>query len=234
MKAFLLAAGLGTRLRPITENTPKCLVPINDKPLLQYWIDLFEKHNITEVCINLHYLSDQVVNYINQHQTSIKWTLAYEPELLGSGGTIFANQSFITDNEPFFICYADNLTNINLTQMLQFHQSKNSSFTMALFECNNPKECGIVEMNDNNFIIQFQEKPEYPKSNLANAGIYLANSEIFQYNKNSNKKFCDFGFEILPQLKMFGWKDDFYLLDIGTLEKYDQAQKEVKNGLFIP
>ena len=179
MKAFLLAAGLGTRLRPITETIPKCLVPINDIPLLQYWVDLFEKHNITEVCINLHYLSDQVKTYLENLNSNIKWTMVYEPELLGSGGTIFANRDFINDNEPFFICYADNLTNINLTQMLNFHQEKQSSFTMALFRCNNPKECGIVTIDENNFITSFEEKPEYPQSNLANAGIYLANSEIF-------------------------------------------------------
>lgn len=91
MKAFLLAAGLGTRLRPLTDTIPKCLVPINGKPLLQYWIDLFEKHGIDEVCINLHYLSDQVVNFIKANPSKIKWHLSYEPELLGSGGTIFSN-----------------------------------------------------------------------------------------------------------------------------------------------
>lgn len=233
MKAFLLAAGLGTRLRPITETIPKCLVPINGKPLLQYWIELFEKHNITEVCINLHYLSDQVIKFISQYNTPIQWRLSYEPELLGSGGTIFANKDFISDNGPFFICYADNLTNINLTQMLEFHNKKQSPFTMALFNSNNPSECGIVTLDANNYITSFEEKPLNPQSNLANAGIYLANSEIFQYN-NIDKKFCDFGFEILPQLQMYGWKDDFYLLDIGTIEKYEQAQREVKNSVFIP
>ena len=121
MKAFLLAAGYGTRLRPLTEIVPKCLVPINGKPLLRYWIDLFEKHGIDEVLINLHYLSEQVVKYVENENTSIKWHFTYEQELLGSGGTIFANQDFIKDNEPFFICYADNLTNLNLTDMLNYH-----------------------------------------------------------------------------------------------------------------
>lgn len=179
MKAFLLAAGLGTRLRPITNTIPKCLVPINGKPLLQYWIDLFKKHNIDEVCINLHYLSQQVIDFIEYNDSGIKWTLSYEHELLGSGGTIFNNKDFIKDDEPFFICYADNLTNINLTKMLEFHKLKNSSFTMALFQSNNPKECGIVSLNSDSYITSFEEKPQYPKSNLANAGIYLANSEIF-------------------------------------------------------
>lgn len=232
MKAFLLAAGLGSRLRPITETVPKCLVPINGKPLLQYWIELFEKHGIDEVCINLHYLSDQVIDFINNSTSNIKWTLSYEPELLGSGGAIFSNQNFITSNEPFFICYADNLTNINLSKILECHKQWNSTFTMALFKTTNPKECGIVELKENK-IISFEEKPEYPKSNLANAGIYVANVEIFQYN-NGDKKFCDFGFEILPKLDMCGWIDNYYLLDIGTLEKYNQAQKEVRSGLFIP
>ena len=233
MKAFLLAAGLGTRLRPITNNIPKCLVPISGKPLLQYWIELFQKHDINEVCINLHYLPNQVINFIENDKSSIKWTLSYEPELLGSGGTIFNNKNFIVDNEPFFICYADNLTNINLTKMLDFHTQKQSKFTMALFESNCPQDCGIVSLNQDDYIVSFEEKPLNPQSNLANAGIYLANSEIFQYN-NNDKKFCDFGFEILPKLEMYGWKDSFYLLDIGTLAKYEQAQREVNNGIFIP
>lgn len=232
MKAFLLAAGLGTRLRPLTDTIPKCLVPINEKPLLQYWIDLFEKHGIDEVCINLHHLSDQVVYFLQNNPSNIKWRLSYEETLLGSGGTIFSNKDFITDDEPFFICYADNLTNIDLSSMLDFHKNKEAEFTMALFHSSNPTECGIVTMDSNNFITSFEEKPKDPKSNLANAGIYVANSKIFQYNKE-NKEFCDLGFEILPQLNMHGWNSQFYLLDIGTGEKYNQAQMEVKNGLFV-
>ena len=87
MKAFLLAAGLGTRLRPITDNTPKCLVPICGKPMLSWWIELFEKHGITDVLINTHYLRDQVSDFINEHNKSNpKVTLyeAYEPVLIGS------------------------------------------------------------------------------------------------------------------------------------------------------
>lgn len=179
MKAFLLAAGLGTRLRPLTNTTPKCLVPIDNKPLLQYWVELFEKHNIDEVCINLHYLPEQVVEFINNCNSNIHWRLSYEPELLGSGGTIFNNKDFIVDDEPFFICYADNLTNIDLSKMLEYHNSKNSVFTMALFESSNPHECGIVSLNEDGYITSFEEKPLYPKGNLANAGIYLANSKIF-------------------------------------------------------
>lgn len=117
--------------------------------------------------------------------------------------------------------------------MLNYHIEKQSKFTMALFESTNPKDCGIVSLDSDGFIVSFEEKPLYPQSNLANAGIYLANSEIFLYN-NSDKKFCDFGFEILPKLEMYGWKDSFYLLDIGTIEKYEQAQMEVANGVFIP
>jgi len=226
MKAFLLAAGLGTRLRPLTDNVPKCLVPVCSKPLLQWWIDLLEQHNITEVLINLHYLSEQVKDFIDSNKTKIKFTCVYEEELLGSAGTLIKNRDFINKNEDFFICYADNLTNYNLSSMLKFHQEKYSLFTMALFETNKPESCGIVEINENNKVISFNEKPSHPKSNLANAGIYIANKKIFNYLPISNLK--DIGYDMLPLIinKMYAWKSNKYLIDIGTLGNLDKAEKE--------
>ena len=122
MKAFLLAGGLGTRLRPITYKIPKCLVSINGKPLLKWWIKLFEKHGINHVLINLHHLAEQVENFIRNYDTDIQFELFYEECLLGSAGTIRANKSFI-DNTKFLIAYADNLTNFNITQFLEYHNS---------------------------------------------------------------------------------------------------------------
>jgi len=227
MKAFLLAAGLGTRLRPITDNIPKCLVTIQNKPLLYYWLKLCEKYDIGEVLINLHYLPYMVKDFLNSNCTMVKVDTVYEKKLLGSGNTIFYNRDFVKGEESFFIFYADNLTNINLDEMKSFHKRHSEPLTIGLFITDSPKDCGIVELDKNAKVISFEEKPEKPKSNMANAGIYLARQEIFSFFPQDKKK-VDFGFDILPKLvnKMYGFLITDYLIDIGTVENYQKAQKE--------
>ena len=229
MKAFLLAAGYGTRLRPITNTIPKCMVPICNRPLLSWWIDLFQKHGIDEIIINTHYLPEKVREFIklnNEQNKAVKITEFYEKELLGSGGTVLANRSFVENEEMFFICYADNLTRANLTYLSNMHRVSNGVLTMGLFHTNKPEQCGIAEINDNNLITDFVEKPAFPKSNLANAGIYVASKKIFDYFPE--KEVLDFGKDVLPLLvnKMYGYEIKEYLLDIGNLDNYEKAQKE--------
>ena len=225
MKAFLLAAGLGTRLRPITNEIPKCLVPINGKPLLEWWIKLFEKHDIKKVLINLHYLAEQVEEFINNYDTDIEFELFFEEQLLGSAGTIKANKSFIRNEERFLIAYADNLTNFNITNFVNFHDSHTLPFSISLFRTDTPNMKGIVELDDENTVISFEEKPDKPKSNLANAGIYIAEPEIV---KLIDKEKSDIGYDLLPKLigMMKGYIDDYYLLDIGTHQHLEQANRE--------
>ena len=126
MKAFLLAAGKGTRLKPFTDNCPKCLMDINGKPLLQIWLDSLQKYNIDEVLINTHYLHKQVEDFIAyfKPKTSIKITLSYEKDLLGSAGTLIKNKIFVKNEENFLVIYADNLTNTNLEKLIKFHNKK--------------------------------------------------------------------------------------------------------------
>lgn len=230
MKAFLLAAGYGTRLRPITNSIPKCLVPIHGQPLLGWWFQLLQKHSVTEVLVNTHHLPDPVRAYIkkfNQHKTGLVVYETYEPELLGSGGTIRANKNFVNGEDSFLICYADNLTDVDLTAFQTFHHVHGGLLSMALFHTNLPKQCGIAELDEAGRIIAFEEKPECPKSNLANAGMYIADCRIFNY-LNSDKPLLDFGKDVLPNLvgDMYGWHTDGYLIDIGTMENYRRANEE--------
>lgn len=229
MKAFLLAAGYGTRLRPLTDTVPKCLVPINGKPLLEWWLTLFKQHNVSEVLVNTHYLADQVREFIesyNKRNTGLRLIEYYEPILLGSGGTVLQNKDFVQDENEFLICYADNLTDIDITSLLSFHRSGNAVLTMALFRASHPEQCGIAALDNDGRIIEFEEKPLNPKSDLANAGVYIANKELFRFFPEA--KFLDFGKDILPRLvgNMRGWETKEYLLDIGTLENYKKAQLE--------
>lgn len=226
MKAFLLAAGLGTRLRPITDEIPKCLVPICGKPLLEWWIDLFEKHDIDEVLINLHHIPDKVINHISSIKTKVKFHFSYEKKLLGSAGTLRENKDFIIEEEHFFVLYADNLTNINLTEFLNFFKCNNQPAALALFETDQPKSKGIVELDKNNLVISFEEKPEKPRSNLANSGIYIFKPEIINFIPDS--ELADIGFHLLPKLvhHMVGWKINDFLIDIGTHQHLSIAQKK--------
>lgn len=226
MKAFLLAAGLGTRLRPLTNTIPKCLVPIAGKPLLQWWFELLEFHNVDEVLINLHYFSDKVRDFAESYKGKLKVRLFFEETLLGSAGTLAANKEFVKDEKSFFVLYADNLTNFNLSEFAKFHESKNVPFSMALFRASNPSACGIASLNENGIIVEFIEKPKEPKSDLANAGIYIATPEILELIPQLD--LVDIGFHLLPQLqgKMAGLEIKDYLIDIGTLESLARAEKD--------
>lgn len=226
MKAFLLAAGLGTRLKPITDKIPKCLVKIFNKPLLGWWIDLMAMHGINEVLINLHPFPHQVKNFIENYNRKIKFNYFYEEKLLGSGGTIRENKDFIKNEKDFFIFYADNLTNYNLSAFLEFHRSNKQIFSMALFKTKFPKSCGISVLNNENLIVDFEEKPKEPKSNLANAGLYIASPQIIDLIPDY--ELTDIGFHLLPKLvnKMNGWETGDYLIDIGTKQNLEKANQE--------
>lgn len=226
MKAFLLTAGLGTRLKPITDKIPKCLVKIYEIPLLGWWINLMEKHGINDVLVNLHRFPDQVIDYINNYKTSIKFQYFFEERLLGSAGTLRTNKAFVANEEEFYIFYADNLTNYNLTEFLDFHKKKRQSFSMSLFNTDRPSSCGIALLDKNSRIVDFEEKPTKPKSNLANAGLYISTPEILDLIPYY--ELTDIGFHLLPQLinKMSGWQTNDYLIDIGTKENLDRANRE--------
>jgi mannose-1-phosphate guanylyltransferase len=229
MKAFLLAAGVGSRLRPITDKIPKCLVPINGRTLLYYWFNLFEQHGIDEVLINLHHLPELVFQFLEENEFDLKVHTVFEQELLGSAGTIRNNFDFVCKDSEFLVCYADNLTNMNLARMSDFHRSTGPILTLGLFRANNPSKCGIAEIDGNYTVINFIEKPERPKSNLAGAGIYIANHEIWHYLPDRYPS--DFGYDVLPQLvgKMKGYVIEEYFIDIGTIENYERAQREFPN-----
>ncbi|WP_298022589.1 nucleotidyltransferase family protein [uncultured Dysosmobacter sp.] len=150
MKAFLLAAGYGTRLKPITDAIPKCMVPIHGQPLLGWWFALLRKHGVTDVLVNTHYLPESVrelIRIYNAKGTGLTAHETYEPELLGSGGTIRANRAFVRDEKDFLICYADNLTDDNLTAFQRFHEERRDVLTMALFHADVPRQCGIAELD---------------------------------------------------------------------------------------
>ncbi|MBI5739880.1 MAG: nucleotidyltransferase family protein [Nitrospirae bacterium] len=232
MKAFLLAAGEGTRLKPLTLHTPKCLVSINGRPLLEYWFDLFELHGINEILINTSHLAGKVKDYVNSHSRGLRIRLTYEPTLMGSGGTIKKNWDFVKGEDSFFILYADNLTNINLRKMFRFHAQCGKDYTLALFKTPTPRECGIVETDESATVVSFVEKPANPVSDLAFAGIMISGQGL--KDLWPDREIFDLGHNVLPHIagKAAGYVIDDYLLDIGTPDKFNKAEKDVKDEIF--
>jgi Nucleoside-diphosphate-sugar pyrophosphorylase involved in lipopolysaccharide biosynthesis/translation initiation factor 2B, gamma/epsilon subunits (eIF-2Bgamma/eIF-2Bepsilon) len=227
MKAFLLAAGYGTRLRPITDTIPKCMVPIKGIPLLGWWFRLLRLHEVAEVLVNTHYLPGPVCDYVksyNRLNTGLKAEITYEESLLGSAGTVRENKDFIGSDQDFFICYADNLTDLNLSALLSAHRENGGLLTMALFHTDKPEQCGIATLDKRRRIVDFEEKPKVPTGDLANAGVYVAQRLLFEHFPAKTP--LDFGKDVLPLMKgqMYGYETADYLLDIGTPENYRRAE----------
>jgi len=226
VKAFLLAAGLGTRLRPLTDATPKCLVPVAGRPMLSYWMALLARHGFSEVLLNVHHLAGQVRDYVARLDGPVRVTLFEEPTLLGSAGTVRANRDWLTDGQPFLVAHADNLTNVNLGALMAAHQRHQPLLTMGLFHADQPSRCGIVEVDSGGRVVGFEEKPAHPKSNLANAGFYVSDRRLIERIPAGTP--VDFGLDVLPRLvgEMRGVVVEGDIIDVGTHESYKRAQRE--------
>lgn len=227
-KALLLAGGLGTRLRPLTETTPKCLIPVAGKPMLDYWVDALEAAGIHQALLNTHHLRDQVEPWLIATNQSRNLTIreAYEPELLGSAGTVTANRDWAQDSDEILVIYADNLSDIDLGEFVQFHRRHPDPMSMALFHTPYPSKCGIATLDGQNQVTDFTEKPEQPESDLANAGLYVLDAAAWR--EIADMKAFDFGFDVIPAFvgRMRGYRHAGYHRDIGTHESLAQAEQD--------
>jgi mannose-1-phosphate guanylyltransferase len=225
MKAFLLAAGLGTRLRPLTDTTPKCLLPVRGVPMLSIWLDLCHRHGIGEVLINAYSHGGQVRNFVATHRNGVWATVVEEPVLLGSAGTVAANREWVAGERCFWILYADVLTNADLGEMMRFHRQQGRLATLGGYEVPDPERCGIMQADSKGVVQRFVEKPKMPMGRLAFSGLMIADAALL--DEIPSRRPADLGFDVLPRLggRMTAWTVSDYLLDIGTLENYDLAQE---------
>ena len=231
MKAFLLAAGLGTRLRPITDTTPKCLVEIGGRPLLEIWLDALAKAGVDEVLVNTHHLASEVSAHVAGRATPPVVRLSHEPDLLGSAGTLLANRDFVAAEEMFLVVYADNLTDFDLTKLIDAHQAGGAVATLCVFHAPRPSECGIVEMAADGRVVGFVEKPERPRGDLANAGMYAFHPQVLDEICEPLPR--DIAFDLLPRLVGRAHAvpiGDCSLRDIGTLAALERARREWEEG----
>jgi mannose-1-phosphate guanylyltransferase len=237
LKAFLLAAGEGRRLRPLTESTPKCLVPIRGVPLLGLWLRLLESQGVTSVLVNVHHFPHRVIEFLDSWKSSLVVEWVYEPRLLGSAGTVLANRDFVRDETRFLVVYADVLAALDIRKMIRFHDARSAPLTLGVTPTDKPREKGTVIVGSDGRVLAFEEKAAQPRSTLANAGIYISTQELFTYLPESvpSDGVLDFGYDVLPRMvpRLAAYRIDDFLMDIGTPEMYARAQ-ELWPGLPLP
>jgi mannose-1-phosphate guanylyltransferase len=226
MKAFLLAAGVGSRLRPITDTVPKCMVVIDDRPLLDIWLDAFDRAGIDEVLVNLHHLPAVVCRHLAVRAGPPAVRTFFEPTLLGSAGTLAANRQWVDREEFFLACYADNLTDFDLRSLVDAHRAHGAIATLAVFHSERPSTGGVVELDDAGRVVGFAEKPSQPVSDLTNAGMYAFHPSVLDEIDGTPPN--DIGYDLLPRLvgRARAVPVEGYFRDIGTAESYRRAREE--------
>ena len=226
MKAFLLAAGVGSRLRPLTDTTPKCMLPVDDRPMLDIWLAAFDRAGVDEVLVNLHHLPDVVRQHLAMRTGPPAVRTFFEPELLGSAGTLTANRQWVAGEEFFLACYADNLTDFDLRILIDAHLAHGAIATLAVFHSERPSAGGVVELDETGRVIGFTEKPSKPVSDLTNAGIYAFHPSVLDEVHGMPPK--DIGYDLLPRLvgRALAVPVEGYFRDIGTIEAYRLAREE--------
>jgi mannose-1-phosphate guanylyltransferase len=227
MRALLLAAGLGTRLRPLTSRTPKCLVPIRGRPLLSYWLEgLFVDPRIDRVLVNTHHLAEQVRAFVAGSSWSGRIDLVHERDLLGTGGTILANRGYF-GADPLFVAHADNLTDAPMGRLLDAHFGAGDDVlaTLLAFRTSTPQSCGILELDRRNRVTGFHEKVADPPGNLANGAVYIFAPEVVERIAALRRPVVDLSTEIIPGLlgRMQAVEYSGFFMDIGTPEALAEA-----------
>ena len=229
LKALLAAAGLGARLRPLTDALPKCLMPIDGRPLLGLWLDRLRGAGVEEIVVNLHHHADLVREYVERSPHARAVTLSFEPALLGTGGTLLYHRDRFAD-APVLFAHADNVSVFDPARLLADHLARPSGtvMTMMTFDTDTPEQCGIVQLDEAGRVTSFHEKPQTPAGRLANAAVYVVEPEVIGALAALGKPAIDFSTEMLPRLigRIFASHNSLYHCDIGTLASLSRAQLE--------
>ena len=235
MRALLLAGGIGTRLRPLTNTVPKCLVRVHDRPLLDYWLDLVFEGGIERVLLNTHWLADQVRAHVALSPWRSRIDLVHEDELLGTGGTILANRDWFGD-QAFLVAHADNLTNFDVAGFISAHRDRPDGciMTMLAFRTDDPCSCGILELDSENRVTAFHEKVKDPPGNLANGAVYIFEPNVVEEIARRGRNTVDLSTEILPNClgRILAVETDRYHRDIGNSESLRRAHSEFRRESF--
>jgi mannose-1-phosphate guanylyltransferase len=226
MRALLLAAGLGTRLRPLTDSVPKCLVSIKGKPLLEIWLNRLSNAGYGPFLINTHYLADQVESFILTSPYRDSVYLVHEQELQGTAGTLINNLDFFKGEDGILI-HADNycLADLSAFKYAHIHRPPDCEITMMTFRTDDPTACGIVELDDKGVVSGFHEKIIDPPGNLANGAVYIISAQLLAHLGHELSNLKDFSNDVLQRFvgRIYTYETNEVFLDVGTPISYEKA-----------
>ncbi len=234
MKAVILVGGEGTRLHPLTLNTPKAMVPILNKPFLEYLILYLKAHKVSDIILTTSYLPDRIQSYFGDGTGSgVHLTYLIEETPLGTAGAVKNAEALL--DEPFFVINGDVVTGIDLTTMMSQHRKVKPKVSLALTPVDNPTIYGVVETDDGGMVKRFVEKPSWEEvtTNMINAGIYILEPEVLSYvPPATNSTFERHLFPLLLEKgePILSYPSNTYWIDIGTPEKYLKVNHDLLSG----
>jgi len=234
MKAVVMAGGSGSRLRPLTINRPKPMVPLVNKPVIGHILDLLKRHGITEVIVTLQYMAEDIQDYLGDGQSfgmSVEYSIEETP--LGTAGSVKQAQSMLDDT--FLVISGDAVTDIDLGALVAYHKAKKALATITLYHVPNPLEYGVVIADDQGRIRQFLEKPSWGEviSDTVNTGIYVLEPQVLDYFQPAIA--FDFSKDLFPILlskgdPLYGYVARGYWCDVGNLAEYMRASNDILEG----
>ncbi len=235
MKAMILAAGLGTRLRPLTEEISKPMVPIVNRPVMEHIVELLAHHGFREIYVNLHYHPQAITDYFGDgRKWGVSITYSYEEELMGTAGGVKKLEKELGEG-TFLVISGDALTDLDLTSLVTFHRERGGMATLVVTPVEDPSKYGVVIVEEDGRITGFQEKPrtEEARSRLANSGIYVFEPQVLDMIPRG--EFYDFGSQLFPRfleegIPFYGYRHDDYWNDVGSIEEYKAGNFDALTG----
>ena len=240
---MVMAAGVGSRLEPLTHNVPKPLVPILNKPVMDILLQKLKKFGVESVIANTYYQAEQIQNrYSSNSPVDINFSFIHENELAGTAGGVKKCQSFFNDTDDFLVVSADGLHDADIAKVVKSHYESGCIATMAIVSIDHEEvsKYGVVVPSQNHTVVEFQEKPpvEEAKSSFINTGIYVFNKRIFDFIPEGRT--YDFAKDVFPSLLNAGEKINVYRIysywsDIGTISQYIQSNIDaLSKKVMIP
>jgi NDP-sugar pyrophosphorylase family protein len=231
MRAIILAAGLGTRLAPLTDSTPKILVPLNGEPLLAHQLRYLETCGVTRVGINAHHHADQVTAFLDRAAFDLEVEVSYEAELLGTAGALLGFSSIV--HERFIVVYGDVVTDMRLTDIWDYHSEEGAEATLAYQRASETEGKGVFTLDASGRIVDFVEKGAQPSGiSLVNSGIYVLEPTVMDVVSPG----ADFGHDVWPALaaegrRLYGYDaSSAYIQDIGSVAMLERAELDLREG----